>query len=101
MKKYITSWISRRQIHLFLQIIQYGIYLTWRIGRLGLGLEIKKEFLQFLLNEKISFILLPKSATREIEAYIASAVERGEMELLFTETRWKPYAMYRVIDPGN
>lgn len=54
-----------------------------------------------LKDPGVKFILLPKSASQEIDDYIAQAVNRGQLELLFTETRWKPYTMYRIISSIN
>ncbi len=55
------------------------------------------SFQNSIQDPQLDFILLPKSAIKEIDDYIDLAVLNGDMEFLFTDNRWKPYSMYRVI----
>jgi hypothetical protein len=58
-----------------------------------------QKLIEALKDPGVKFILLPRSASQEIDDYIAEAVNRGQLEFLFTDTRWKPYTMYRIISP--
>lgn len=47
-------------------------------------------------DETVTHILIPKSATPEIEAYVEEKIQTGEYELIFENSQWVSYRFIRI-----